>query len=93
MAKKKLSVLKRARQSEKRRKRNQSLKSELKTYISKARKSISSSNKEEAKSALLSAIKKLDKAVSKKIIHKRTAARKKSRLTKQFNAKFLTTSN
>lgn len=64
--------------------RNASLKSALKTSIKKFE-SATKSSKEEAQVALVNAIKSIDKAVVKGILHKNAAARRKSRLTKKFN--------
>jgi small subunit ribosomal protein S20 len=85
LAKKKLSSLKRARQSEKRRLRNLTYKSAIKTYIKKTKKFILEKKFEEAEKYLKMAIKKIDKAKSKGILHPNTANRKKSRLMKFFN--------
>ncbi len=59
--------------------------SKLKTYLKNALSSITA-GKAEAKSDLLKAIKSIDEAASKGIIHKNQAARRKSRLTKKLNA-------
>jgi small subunit ribosomal protein S20 len=80
------SALKRARQSEKRRLRNSAVKSVVKTVTKKVVKAIEGENPEEAKKALAQAIPTIQKASSKKIIHKKTAARKISRLTRKVNA-------
>mgnify|MGYP000061881323 FL=1 len=85
MAKKNLSALKRHRQSEKRRLRNQAYRSRAKTLIKKV---FQASTVEEARTALVSAVKALDKLAAKGIEHRNTVARKKSRLMKAFN-KFL----
>lgn len=85
MAKKKLSSLKRARQTEKRRMRNLSYKSAIKTYIKNTKNLLLQKKFEEARKYLGMAIKKIDKAKSKGVIHKNTANRKKSRLMKFFN--------
>lgn len=85
MPKKKLSVLKRARQAEKRHQHNLSIKSATKTAVSKVRKAISENKPDSAKPALFKAVKALDKAAQKGVLHKKTAARKKSRLMRQFN--------
>jgi len=77
-----LSARKRIRQNEKRRIRNKSIKTEVRTYIKKLQESISLKNKEEAQNALNIVIKAIDKAVSKNIYHKNNGARKKSRLNK-----------
>lgn len=75
------SALKRMRTSQKRHARNVAAKSELKTLIRKADQLISQKSADEAKEAVRLASSKLDKAATKGIIHKKTASRKKSRLT------------
>ncbi len=65
--------------------RNQMLKSELKTYIKKFELLVDNGNKDEALDAYKLAVKKLDQAVSKGIMHKNTGARKKSQLTIKLN--------
>jgi small subunit ribosomal protein S20 len=65
---------------------NKMLKSALKTNIKKADAAIQSSAQDSA-AVLKMAIINIDKAVTKGILHKNTAARKKSRLTVKFNAK------
>lgn len=65
--------------------RNASIKSALKTTLKKFEEAIAKANVEDAKVGLLKAVKALDKAVTKGILHKNAAARKKSRLTKKFN--------
>lgn len=64
---------------------NISERSKLKTYLKNALSSITA-GKEEAKSDLMTAIKRIDEAAGKGIIHKNQAARRKSRLTKKLNA-------
>ena len=67
--------------NEKSRQRNRAIKSELKTYVKKA------NNAEENKAeAVRVAIKKIDQAAAKGILHKNTAARKKSALARSLNA-------
>ncbi len=83
MPKKNLSVLKRHRQSERRRLRNRIVKSSLKSLTKKLHLSITGQDVESAKSALTGVIKALDKAASKGVIHKNTASRRVSRLTKK----------
>jgi small subunit ribosomal protein S20 len=82
--KKKRSVLKKQRQDARRRIRNSAIKSRVKTAIKKARESIIE-NKPELKTFLKSALGEIDRAVSKGVLHKRTASRKKSRLMKMAN--------
>ena len=60
-------------------------KSALRTAVKKAKKAIEE-NSNSAQEQLIKAIKAIDKAAAKNLIHKNTAARKKSRLTKAFNA-------
>ncbi|NBI29492.1 30S ribosomal protein S20 [Chengkuizengella marina] len=80
------SAIKRVKTSEKRRLINASRKSALRTAIKTVDTAIDDQNAESAKAALNDAIKKLDKAASKGLIHKNAASRKKSRLTKKVNA-------
>lgn len=84
--KRNLSAMKRVRQAEKRRLRNKSVKSYLKTISKKVENAISTGNKEEALKILKEAIKAHMRAASKGIIHKNSASRKISRLTKKVNA-------
>jgi len=84
--KKNLSVMKRARQAKKRNLRNKAVRSVVKTVIKKVEETIVSGNKEDAGKLLIEAIKELKKAVSKGVIHKNTASRKISRLTRKVNA-------
>ena len=80
------SAIKRARQNEKRRQHNASQRSALRTAVKAVEAAIANNNLEEAKKAFQIATKKLDKAVTKGLIHKNAAARKKSRLAKKINA-------
>ncbi|MER3414445.1 MAG: 30S ribosomal protein S20 [Armatimonadota bacterium] len=73
------SAKKDLRRSAKRRLRNQSTKSMLKTLVKKAR---MAAGTEDAQEALRLAYKMLDKAAGRGIIHKNQAARRKSRLTR-----------
>ncbi len=67
--------------------RNTGLKSALKTSIKKFDESLADSNHDSAKAKLVQALISIDKAVTKGILHKNTAARKKSRLTLRLNKK------
>lgn len=80
------SQIKRIRTNEKRRLRNQAVRSELKTYVRRTREAIVAGDKEAAEAALRVAGRKLDKAVSKGVIHANQAAQRKSKLAKQVNA-------
>lgn len=84
--KKSKSAIKRARQSQKRRLRNQSVKSTLKTLSKRVETEVVSKNIESARTVLLKAVHAINKAASKGIVHKNTAARKVSRLTRLFNS-------
>ncbi|MCS6875136.1 MAG: 30S ribosomal protein S20 [Pyrinomonadaceae bacterium] len=79
------SAEKRARQNRKRRERNRALRSALRTQIKKLRAAIASGNKGLCLELLNETISKIDKSVTKGILHKNTAARYKSRLTLQVN--------
>ncbi len=80
------SQIKRNRTNEKRRIRNQAVKSELKTLVRKTREAVESGDKEAAEKNLRVAARKLDVAVSKGVIHKNQAANRKSRLAKRVNS-------
>ena len=77
------SQIKRNATNEKPRLRNKAVKSELKTYVRKVREAIATGDKEAASVALKNASVKLDKAVSKGVIHTNQAANRKSSLAKQ----------
>jgi len=78
---------KRHEKQEKRRLRNRSVRSAVKTYIGKARDAISvQAEGETTESAIVQAISQLDRAVSKGVIHRNNAARRKSRLVKRAQA-------
>jgi small subunit ribosomal protein S20 len=70
------------RRNEKRRARNLEVRSGLKTYVKKVRTAIASGDATATQSSLSEAMKKLDKAVQRGIIHKNQAARRKSRIAK-----------
>ena len=74
------SSQKRERQNEKHRLRNRSYKSKARTMIKKAFLAIEEGNLENAKAATNEAVKALDKAAAKGVIHKNNASRRKSRL-------------
>lgn len=80
------SAKKRARQAEKRRQRNASYRSMMRTFVKKVVYAIDAGNKEEAAKALVAAGPVLDKAVGKGLIHKNKAARHKSRLNARVQA-------
>ena len=76
---------KRMRQEQKRRLHNRSIKSLVKTQITKARQAIAVDA--DAEAAVRAAVSELDRAAKKGVIHRNNAARRKSRLMKQLNAK------
>ena len=80
-----VSAQKRARQSEKKRLRNAALKSLLKTSARKVLLAVEEKNIEEARKALARAVPVIQKIASKKVIHKKTAARRISRLARKLN--------
>jgi len=65
--------------------RNKAVRSEFKTAIRKFREAVDSGKADDAKEALKAASVKLDKAVSKGVIHKNQAANKKSAMAKKAN--------
>jgi small subunit ribosomal protein S20 len=79
------SQIKRNRQNEKRRVRNKAVRSELKT---RAKSAIAAAEEgaENSAEALQAAVKRIDKAAAKGVIHKNQAARRKGRLVKRINA-------
>jgi small subunit ribosomal protein S20 len=72
------SQIKRNKQNEKARMRNKAVKSELRTSVRKFREAADAGNAEAAQAALRAATVKLDKAVSKGVIHENQAANRKS---------------
>jgi small subunit ribosomal protein S20 len=76
------SQLKRIKTNEKARLRNKAVKSELKTYVRRVRDAVAAADKDKATTALVDASRKLDKAVSKGVIHANQAANRKSALAK-----------
>ena len=72
--------------NEKARQRNISVRSELKTAIRAVTGAVQSADQDAAATALVAASRKLDKAVSKGVIHKNNAANHKSSLAKKVNA-------
>jgi small subunit ribosomal protein S20 len=77
------SQIKRNRQNEKRRVRNRAVRTSLKTATKKVDVAAGSGDLDSAGTLLQEAARSLDQAASKGMIHKRTAARKKSRLARR----------
>jgi len=80
------SQMKRIKTNLKAQERNKAYKSELKTYVRSTNAAIASGDKEKATAALAVATKKLDKAVSKGVIHPNQAANRKSAIAKKVAA-------
>ena len=79
------SAKKRVLVNRKKAERNKSIKSAVKTSIKKVEAAVAAKDKEAAVSALQNAISTIDKAATKGVYHKNTAARKVSRLSKAVN--------
>jgi small subunit ribosomal protein S20 len=80
------SALKRQKQNEKRRLRNVHIRSTLKTLVKKVRLAVEAKDIDKARTALAEAIPTINKAKSQGVIHKNTASRNVSRLTKLVNS-------
>ena len=80
------SALKRARQNELSRLRNKAVKTRLKSIVKNVRFSAEESSNEDVSAKLVAAQSLIDKASKKGVIHKKTAARKISRLSKLVNS-------
>ena len=81
------SQIKRNRQNEKARLRNQAARSEMKTMARKALEAAEAGDAEAAAAALRDAQRSIDRAVSRGVLHKNTAARRKSRLGRQVESR------
>jgi small subunit ribosomal protein S20 len=77
------SQIKRNKQNEKARQRNKAVKSALKTSVRQFREAAESGDTDKASQAMRTAYVKLDKAVSKGVIHKNQAANRKSAIAKR----------
>lgn len=80
------SAKKRLKQSEARRLRNRATKSLLKTQMKKVSDAATSGDAAKADTEFRLAVKKLDRAGARHVIHKNTAARQKSRLSRLLKA-------
>ena len=76
------SQIKRNRQNERRRQRNRAVNSEVRTRSTAATKA-AEAGEENTEELLRLAIKRIDTAAAKGVLHRNTAARKKSRLTRR----------
>ena len=79
------SAIKRAKQSERRRQRNRAARSTIRSSIKAARVALAGKSPD-ARSAVQEAVRVLDRAMSRSVVHRNTAARKKSALAHQLNA-------
>ncbi len=80
------SQIKRIKTNAKATERNRAIKSELRTVIRKTREAITAGDKAAAETNLKVATRKLDKAASKGVLHKRQAANRKSKIAAQVAA-------
>lgn len=79
------SAIKEIRRSARRRKINQVHRSKARTFVKRTRHLITAGQLEEAEATAQQALRALDKAAQKGVIHKNNAARRKSRLMRQLN--------
>ena len=79
------SQIKRNKTNEKARLRNQAIRSAVRTEIRKFKAAVGTGDKAAAEAQLRVASRKLDKAVTKGVFHRNTAANKKSGMAKAFN--------
>lgn len=77
------SAKKRIRQTHKRTARNKSLRTNVRSLVKAVRTAVESGNAEAARTALASATRRIDMAVSKGIFHRKTGSRYISRLTRR----------
>ena len=80
------SAKKALRQSERRRLKNLKRRDAIVFIVRKIKKFVAAGKKDEAKALLPQAYKAFDKAAQRNVIHKKTASRKKARLTKLVSA-------
>jgi small subunit ribosomal protein S20 len=80
------SALKRNRQNKIRNARNTHIRTTMRNYVKKVRTAVAEGDRENAITFLEKAVPYIDKAASKGVIHKATASRKISRLSKLVNA-------
>lgn len=79
------SAKKRIRGTERKTARNKMRRSQLRTAVRGAREALAQTAPAAARKAVLEAVSHLDKAAGKRVIHRKNAARRKSRLMKQLN--------
>ena len=79
------SAIKRIRSSARKQERNQRYRSAARTYVKKTRYLVDEGKLEEAQAMAQQAIRTLDKAAQKGVLHRNNAARRKSRLMRHLN--------
>ncbi len=79
------SAIKRVRVNEDHRQQNQTVKTDMRSHIKKVEALVANNDVENAKTALETAVKKIDKAVQKGLIHQNKGNRQKSRLAQKVN--------
>lgn len=79
------SAIKRVNTNNTKRERNKAVKSDMRTNIKKVEKLVEANDAENAKTAYHSAVRIIDKAVQKGVIHKNNGNRHKARLAKKVN--------
>ncbi len=80
------SQIKRNRQNEVRRERNKAVRSRLRTYSRRFRTAVEEGDKDAAEEAYAVVSRELDKAANKRVLHRNTAANRKSKMAKRLNA-------
>ncbi len=81
-------ALKRQRINDRNRMRRRPVRSEARTRVRRAREAIATGDRAEAEKRLKAALRNLDRAATRGAIHRRNAARRKSRLCKAFRSAF-----
>lgn len=79
------SQIKRNRQNERRRLRNKSVRSALKTYLRRFERAVAASDHDAAAEAFAMAARQLDKAAGKGVVHRNFAANHKSKMARQLS--------
>ena len=80
-----MTAKKAGRRSVKRQRRNGSIRTATRTAVNKALRSVDAGNLDVAEAAVLNAVSILDRAARKGVLHKNSAARRKSRITIKLN--------
>lgn len=79
------SAKKRIRQTERRRVRNRPVLTKVRTYLKRAQAADPKADPQAARTAILAAVRELDRAVAKGVLHRNNAARHKSRLMRRLS--------